>query len=131
MPSMQSSWSIVLIIGVVVGLAASPVTAANVMNATSFFCGGTGPEKARVTVTEKNSVLTFRFSGRELTPNETVICGYRCSEFGTDVTGSCGTVKPNGTWSGKIELPAPSLCWGLVPVFLTGSHGACMPSAYP
>ena len=126
----RRTWVTILALAVVV-LAAQPAAAGTVMNAKSFFCGGTGPETASVNVTERNGVLTFRFTGQDLTPMEAVTCGYRCGEFGDDVTGACGTTGPGGRWSGKIQLVPTQLCWGLVPVFLTGSHGACMPSVFP
>ena len=127
--SIQRRWFTVLFLPVVL-LAASPATAAMVMSAKSFFCGGTGPEKARVTVSESDSLLTFRFTGRDLAPSEAVTCGYRCSELGLDVSGSCGAVDRSGRWSGKIVLPR-AFCWGFVPFFNTGSHGSCLPSTFP
>jgi hypothetical protein len=114
----------------VIVLASPPATAGIVMSANSFLCGGTGPENAKVTVSEKNSLLTLRFTGRDLTPSEAVTCGYRCSELGNDASGPCGVVDQHGRWSGKIVLPQV-FCWGLVPFFNTGSHGSCLPATFP
>ena len=127
--SIRRRWFTVLSLSVTL-LAAAPATADTVMAAQSFLCGGTGPEKASVRVSESNSLLTLRFTGRDLAPSEAVTCGYRCSELGTDVFGSCGATNDHGRWSGKIVLPR-AFCWGFVPFFNTGSHGSCLPATLP
>jgi hypothetical protein len=111
--------------------AAPPATAGLVLTAKSLACGGTGPQRGSIGVTEKNGVLTLKFKGEDLVPGQGISCGYTCGMvFTNGPEVSCGTVGANGKFSSKIELPL-AVCFGFIPFFLTPTTGKCVPSTVP
>jgi hypothetical protein len=122
-------WRMVLA-SLFVGLAAPLAVASSVVNAKGILCGGSGPHAGSIAVAGGDSGLTLKFKAKDLTPFESVRCGYECGFIGTRVDVPCGMVDESGRWSHRLERPT-AICWGFLPFFTTGTTGSCMPGTAP
>jgi hypothetical protein len=127
--NLRVGWRMVLV-SLFLGWTASIAVADSVVNAKGLLCGGSGPQAGSIAVAGGDAGLTLRFKAKDLTPFESVRCGYECGFIGTRVDLPCGTVDPGGRWSHRLEVPT-ALCWGFLPFFTTGSTGSCMPGTAP
>ena len=120
----------VLVLSLVM-LAAQPAAAGTLLKTKSLACGGSGPQRGSIAVSEKDGTLTLKFKGEDLFPGQAATCGYTCGMVFTNGPElACGTVGDNGKLSAKIELPLLT-CFGFIPFFNTPNTGKCVPSTVP
>lgn len=120
----------VVLVSLLLAATASLAVAGSVVQAKRLLCGGTGPQAGSITATDGAAGMTLRFKAKDLTPLQSVRCGYECGFAGTRVDVPCGAVEPNGRWAHRLELPT-AVCWGFLPFFSTGTTGSCMPGTSP